>query len=225
MKITSKILSIPPYLSTTWQNISSLHVKPEGSLFTLVVVLETQAQVEIPGLHKETIDEIFEAHAKSSETKPEAADPTQGPFHFSLPFNKDALGGLADINTSMEHNPDQADLPLIPNEVLSKITMIAKAFGLEDLSTFKNPQTDCNCIYCQIARAVGNRGMEDSEEEVLEEELTFRSNWEVKEIDKDLYSVTNTLDTNETYSVFLGTPLGCTCGSKNCDHIKAVLKS
>jgi len=112
MKITPRILSIPPYLSTTWKNISSLHVKPEGKLFTLVVVLETQVQVEIPGLNQDTIDEIFEAHAKS-ENIDEASknSPLDSPFSFSLPIGKDDEGGLADLSASMEHNPAQANLP------------------------------------------------------------------------------------------------------------------
>jgi len=230
MKITSRMLSIPPYLSTTWKNISSLHVRAQGNLFTLVVLLQTQVQIEVPGLDKETVDEIFEAHARSNEaeTTPLTTplkDPTQGPFNFSLPFNKDGGGGLADLNTSMEHNPEQKGLPDIPEEVLSKITMIAKAFGLEDLSSFSNPQQDCNCIYCQIARAVGSTEGLQEEEEVSEEDLSFRSNWDIKQTDDKLYTVTNALDENETYNVFLGTPLGCTCGSKNCDHIRAVLNS
>ena len=33
------------------------------------------------------------------------------------------------------------------------------------------------------------------------------------------------LDPNEHYNVFLGTPLGCTCGEKDCEHIRAVLST
>ncbi|NGX33463.1 MAG: hypothetical protein K1060chlam4_01531, partial [Candidatus Anoxychlamydiales bacterium] len=40
-----------------------------------------------------------------------------------------------------------------------------------------------------------------------------------------LYRVTNPLDENEHYSVFLKDPIGCTCGKKNCEHVKAVLNS
>ena len=64
MKITSRILSIPPYLSTTWKNISSLYVNAEEDRLTLVVRLQNQIQVEVPGLSKELIHEIFEAHSK-----------------------------------------------------------------------------------------------------------------------------------------------------------------
>lgn len=228
MKITPRILSIPPYLSTTWENIASLHMKPVGNLFTLIVVLNSQAQVEIPGLNKGTIDEIFEAHAGSAEADPQEKTPLEGPFSFSLPMkNREKEGGLADFDfkTSMEHDPSQKDIPDIPKDVLTKITTIAKAFGIEDLSAFSNPQPNCNCIYCQVARALYGNSKREIEDEVSDEDLKFRSNWDVKQTEDKLYRVANTLDQNESYNVFLGTPLGCTCGSKNCEHIRAVLQS
>ena len=227
MKITSHILSIPPYLSTTWENIASLHIKQAGNLFTLVVVLNSQVQVEIPGLNKETVDEIFEAHARSTEVPPEEKNALNEPFSFKLPIDGVKDGGLADFDfkTSIEHNPEQKDLPDMPENVLKKITTIAKAFGLEDLSFFSNPQPDCNCVYCQVSRALNGTSKETLEPEISDEDLKFRSNWDVKQTDDKLYRVTNTLDPNESYNVFLGEPLGCTCGSKNCEHIRAVLES
>ncbi|MGH2612567.1 MAG: hypothetical protein ACRDFB_05905, partial [Rhabdochlamydiaceae bacterium] len=62
------------------------------------------------------------------------------------------------------------------------------------------------------------------EEEVSDEDLKFRT-WDIKQENDKLYSVTNPLDKKEHYNVFLGKPLGCTCGNKNCEHIQAVLKS
>jgi hypothetical protein len=35
----------------------------------------------------------------------------------------------------------------------------------------------------------------------------------------------NPLDHKEHYNVFLGDPIGCSCGNNNCEHIQAVLKS
>jgi hypothetical protein len=61
-------------------------------------------------------------------------------------------------------------------------------------------------------------------EEVSDEDLKFRD-WEIKQTAEQLYTVTNPLDANEHYNVFLGSPLGCTCGDKNCEHIRAVLTS
>ena len=62
------------------------------------------------------------------------------------------------------------------------------------------------------------------EEIVSDAELHFRE-WDIKQLEKQLYNVTNPLDTTEHYQVFLGTPLGCTCGKTNCEHIRAVLNS
>ena len=58
MKITPKILSIPPYISTGWNHITSIHVR--NSL--LVISLGNGTQVEIPNLAQNEIDEIFQAH-------------------------------------------------------------------------------------------------------------------------------------------------------------------
>ena len=62
------------------------------------------------------------------------------------------------------------------------------------------------------------------EEIVSDEDLAFRD-WEIKQTTDEKYQVTNPLDANEQYNVFLGNPLGCTCGEKNCEHIRAVLST
>lgn len=223
MKITASILSIPPYLSTTWKNISSLHVREENGAFTLIVLLQNRVQVEVPGLDKQTIDAIFDAHARSAEEHALAKNPLEGPFSFSLPLRAD--GPIDTLGSSMQHNQDQANLPPLPPEVLKKITMIARAFGLEDTSSLPKAEPGCNCVYCQVTRSMqGEEAPLEQIEEVSDEDLKFR-NWEIKQNADKLYTVTNPLDPNEHYSVFLGTPLGCTCGSKNCEHIRAVLNS
>lgn len=215
MKITTTILSIPPYLSTAWKNISSLHVREERGLFTLMVWLENGTQVEVPSLDSSTVDEIFKAHARFLEE----SSPLKNPISFSLPLKPE--GPIETLGASMQHNPAQSHLPPLPPEVLEKITLIARAFGLEDSSFLTPPEPECGCIYCQVTRSL--QGGEDSAE-VTEEDLKFR-NWEIQQTSDKLYCVTNPLDANEHYNVFLGTPLGCTCGSKNCEHIRAVLNT
>jgi hypothetical protein len=226
MKITTTILSIPPYLSTTWKNISSLHVREERGAFTLVVILQNRVQVEVPGLDKGTIDAVFEAHAhyaEESTPKNRPLNPLDSPFSFSLPLQAD--GPIDTLGSGMQHNPEQADLPPIPPEVLKKITMIARAFGLDDASALPKAEPHCNCAYCQITRSLqGEEPKEEPIEEITEQDLSFRD-WEIKKSGDQLYDVINPLEPNEHYSVFLGTPLGCTCGSKNCEHIRAVLNS
>lgn len=223
MKITTSILSIPPYLSTTWKNISSLHVREERGAFTLVVILQNRVQVEVPHLDKGTIDAIFEAHAQYAEESAPKKLPIAGPFSFSLPLKAD--GPIDTLGSAMQHNPEQANLPPIPPELLKKITMIARSFGLDDASALQKAEPHCNCTYCQIARALqGEEPKEMPAEEVTEADLHFRD-WEIKKTGDHLYDVSNPLEPNERYGVFLGTPLGCTCGSKNCEHIRAVLNS
>lgn len=222
MKITTTVLSIPPYLSTTWKNISSLHVREEMGSFVLIVLLQNRVQIEVPNLDKATIDAIFEAHARAADEAetPKLPSPVDGPFSFSLPLNP---GGVIDsLGSSMQHNPEQANLPPIPPDVLKKITMIARAFGLDDASNLPKAEPHCQCVYCQVARSL--QGEETEVEEIADAELQFRD-WEIKQTGEQLYSVTNPLDPNEHYSVFLGTPLGCTCGSKNCEHIRSVLNT
>lgn len=225
MKITSTVLSIPPYLSTTWENISTLHIRHEGPEAVLVVTLQSKIQVEIPRLEQEEIDAIFEAHTRFCETKEPAkktsGNPLEGPFSFSLPLK----GPAESLGAAMQHNPDQADLPPLDPDILQKITMIARAFGLEDTSLLPPAEPHCNCVYCQVYRGLHtDSSSTESAEEVTEADLTFK-NWDIEQTGDKMYLVSNPLDVSEHYSVFLGTPLGCTCGEKNCEHIRSVLST
>lgn len=225
MKITTAILSIPPYISTTWKNISSLHARAEKNVFTLIVTLQNQVQIEVPDLDKEAIDAIFTAHAhyaKEPTSKTFPTHPIDGLFGFNLPLK--AEGPIDAIGVGMEHNPEQANLAPIPPDVLKKIAMIAHAFGLEDTTSLPKGEPHCNCVYCQIARSLHGDAQIEPAEEVTAKDLSFRD-WVVEQTADKLYTVTNPLDPNEHYTIFLGSPLGCTCGSKNCEHIRTVLNS
>jgi len=216
MKMTPQILSIPPYLSTAWKNISALHVRGQGQL---VVVLQNGVQIEIPGLDKETLLAIFEAHSKYAERQDSSSESL---FRLQLPLPSN--GQVIDsLGPSMQHNPEQANLPPLPPPVLEKVALVAKAFGLEDTSVLPQSEPDCNCVFCQVVRTLKNE-TPAPEEEVVEADLHF-CNWSVSQQGEKLYHVINPLDKTEQYDVFLGDPLGCTCGSKNCEHIKAVLNT
>lgn len=216
MKITSKILSIPPYISTAWDCVVSLFVKQEGNSPILVVILEEGSQIEIPSLSQTDIDTIFAAHAQFSES---SFDAPKNAISFGVPFKMD--GGILDswAPAAMQHDPSQSDLPLLPSDMLTKITSIMKALGVSELPNPENGVQDCHCIHCQLAKAL----QPETEEEVSSADLRFRD-WEITQKDTHLYHVVNPLDTAEYYDVFLGNPLGCTCGNKNCEHIRAVLK-
>lgn len=215
MMISSQILSIPPHLSTPWKNIASLHAVPQEGRFNLIVILNNGVRITIPSLDKPTIDSIFEAHSRYGTGKETPAS------EFAFPVS----GGNLDLmNHAMQHNPSQADSPEIPKEILDKITSIAKVLGLEDASQLPKAEPHCHCPYCQIARAINGEEVAKPEDEISEKDLKFRS-WDIKQTGEKLYLVTNPLDAKEHYSVFLGEPLGCTCGQKNCEHICAVLNT
>ncbi len=214
MKITPAVLSIPPYLSTPWTQILSMQSRPLAGAYTLMVTLKTGALIEVPGLDQAALNEIFEAHAQYSHQIE--------PISFNLPLRSD--GPIQSLGPTMEHDPSQANHPDLPPEVLDRMATIAKAFGLDDTSALPAPEPDCNCVYCQILRSFGASPSPEEEVLITEADLHFRD-WEITQQADKLYTVTNPLDKNEHYSVFLGTPIGCTCGQKNCEHIKAVLNS
>jgi len=219
MQITPKILSIPPYVSTTWETIASLKSEAVNDSYTLIITLTTGDQIAVPSLSESDVTMILEAHAQYLQPLQGPAFPV--PFSFSLPFRSE--GPIASLGDSMRHNPEQSDLPNIPSEILAKVSIIAKAFGFDDLSALEEAEEGCNCTYCQLKRAFAPP-VETIEEKIRDEDLHFKD-WEIKEMSNQLYTVISPLDPNEQYSVFLGEPLGCTCGQKNCEHIKAVLRS
>lgn len=217
MKITPKILSIPPYLSTHWSNIASLQLRSKNERSLLMITLNDGSQVEIPSMSQGDIDEIFQAHANFSEGETSLL---KNSLSFTLPLKSTDEGAIIDpLSATMQHNPEQADLPPIPPHVLDKIGSIMRSFGLENTPFLDQAVTDCNCIYCQLARS-----LRPVEEVVEEADLKFRD-WEVSQKEEKLYHVVNPLDKNEYYDVFLGDPIGCTCGCKNCEHICAVLNT
>jgi hypothetical protein len=246
MKITSTILSIPPYISTSWKNITSLHVEMQGSSPLLIATLVNGNQITIPHLDPALIESIFAAHSKYLELEqnslsnifPSNKRPTN-PFPSSekgattlsvpmeFPFNPENMGAV------LQHNPEDADAPDLPPPLLDKIASLSKTVGIADPNTIPKPEPHCNCNYCQIAKAL-HAGFEEpatpdsltdeSEEAVSEEDLTFRS-WDINQTSEKLFIVQNPLDSKEHYSVYLGEPVGCTCGQKHCEHIRAVLNS
>jgi len=218
MMISSEILSIPPYLSTSWKNILSLHTTPDGDKFTLIVTLNSGLPISIPSLDKLAIDTIYEAHTRYGSTQAAQLSKTE-PLALPMPEHIDLM------NSAMQHNPAQSDSPEIPKEILEKITAISKVLGLNDTFELPKAELHCNCPFCQISRAFHGTETESKiEEPVSEKDLIFRT-WDIKQSAEKLYTVINPLDEKEQYSVFLGDPLGCTCGQKNCEHIRAVLNS
>lgn len=250
MRINSQYLSIPPYISTSWNHVKSLQMSGNQ----LVVKLKDDSLIHVPDLDLEDLEQVFEAHAAYLEegnspvinklkegNKPIPQNPfasLQGGLMSEggvTPF-KIGLGGLDGLGTALQHNMEYADSPDLPPEVLEKVGHVAKLFAPEQGVEVPQPEPHCNCPHCQISRAI-NKGLgnhehpyPDQKEAVLEdevvedEELVFQQ-WVIEQTGEQMYTVTNKLDADEKYNVFLGEPVGCTCGNKGCEHIVAVLQS
>lgn len=249
MLITPTILSIPPYISTSWKSIASLHVETQLSHPLLVVTLTTGARINIPHLDTASLEAIFANHAKHLELEqgivptklppknpisqtPSGQDDLAASFSFPLetpfnaPLNMDNMGAV------LQHNPEQTDAPDLPKELIQKITSLSKTIGITDPNMIPQPEPHCNCTHCQIARALHagfeahdqEQGSKEEDEVVSEEDLRFRT-WDINQTGDKLFIVQNPLDPKEHYSVYLGEPIGCTCGEKHCEHVRAVLNS
>jgi hypothetical protein len=144
---------------------------------------------------------------------------------------KIAINHLDGLAQTMQHNPSNANAPDLPQEMLKKIAEMTKMIGLEEMEANK-PEPHCNCPHCQVARVIHKlpetilpkEPEEPIEDPIKEEDLHFE-NWMIHQLEEKLYTVTSKLDPNETYQVFLGSPVGCTCGKCGCEHILSVLKS
>lgn len=246
MKINKKILNLPPYISTSWANVESLHMEHTS----LIISLCSGESVSIPEIKPELLEAIFEAHAAFIEAEddqiahqPQEAAVFQFPFaHGSgqpgeFPF-KFGTGSFENLQAAMQHNPEQANMASLPEEILSKIRSLSKVLiPKEALESAPKGEPHCNCMYCQIAKALqegwGGQPYTDLPsqaeenpviEEVNDSDLQFQQ-WQIEQTDDKMYTVTNRVDSEERYSVFLGHPIGCTCGNEGCEHILAVLKS
>ncbi len=242
MKINSKILSIPPYISTSWKNIASLHVENHHPMFVLIVTLLNGARIEVPHLDPPIIESIFTAHTRfmeQEEKSQSAKTPVRPPLSFplgqeqvlslGLPM-KNGFPGMDHFGSLLQHNPEQADSPDLPQDILQKIAHLSKTLGIEDPNAVPKPEPHCNCMHCQIARALQTglhsepQNNEEQEEPVSDEDLKFKT-WDIAQTSDKLYIVSNPLDAKEQYNVYLGEPIGCTCGANNCEHVRAVLST
>jgi len=253
MKITSKLLHIPPYLSTSWVQIRTIYLKE-----TDLVISLPQGEITIPGLSPEIREQIFAAYGTFLEepqtrismphqekpasfqlfqlsSNPGSIPPTTGIEGATIRFGMDSLDSFS---SAMQHNMAQSHMPNLPKEILEKIAAVARAVAPEEVPNMPKPEPHCNCTHCQIARAI-HYPMEETdnqlpstpileievkEEIISDADLSFQQ-WEINQTGEKLYAVANRLDSQERYSVYLGHPVGCTCGKHGCEHILAVLKS
>jgi hypothetical protein len=243
IKIDEKLICIPPYISTTWDQISFLQSEEESGTGYLILALHLKdgKTVRIPQVDSSLIDIAFAAHVKFLESKiseQNQAEPNKAignllqqltgltPDQFNnLPirFGISGVEGMPGME-ALQHNSTYGNAPDMPAEVLDKISGMIKMLSNGEVSSFPKPELHCNCPHCQVARSVHNIEKEPVspiDQPVSDEELSFRD-WEIVKKGDKLYNVIN-LESKEEYSVYLGTPIGCTCGNTSCEHIKAVL--
>lgn len=233
MKINEHILSLPPHLSTSWKEVKALRSENQS----LIVTLMSGQVVNVPDLDRAWIDSAFQAHAAYLERKqPETlfnpmeklfSKSMDGSIRFAIasPFLDGTLQNL-------EHNPQESNGPDLPPELLERVRDMSKMFAGQIVELAQKSEPHCNCPWCQITRALEAttkripkaQELGSIEEPVKDEDLRFES-WDIKELGEKHYSVTNKLDKNESYQVFLGDPVGCTCGKRGCEHIIRTLHS
>ena len=250
VKIDEKLICIPPYISTTWDQVTFLQSEKDAEtlLFTLVIHMTEGKCVRIPNLDSSLIDIAFAAHINyldrkgipSTQQKGADENKTIGALlqqltglstdqltNMPIRFGIGGLEGMPGMEV-LQHNLSQANAPEMPPEILEKISSMIKMMTNGDSLAFPKPEPHCNCPHCQVARTIHNIAKNEEPQEldrpVADEELTFRD-WDISKKGENLYLVTNPLDSREQYNVFLGTPIGCTCGESHCEHIKAVLYS
>jgi hypothetical protein len=235
IKINEKVLSIPPYISTSWSCISAMHMKESF----LVITLNDNHTIAIPELPADIITSAFDYHTAYLEAVNlgiPAKQPLQSlerheQFNQLMEQGGAALrlgfGSLDGLNNAMQHNPEQANAPALPPEILQKISAISKILATDEIA-LPQAEPNCNCFHCQIAQALNpslsEPLIEDADAPIPDEDLSFQQ-WSITQTDEKLFSVVNCLDEKEKYNVYLGEPLGCTCGTQGCEHIVAVLKS
>lgn len=233
MKVNQKILSIPPYISTAWKNVLSLHLDRREVHPILVIGLVNGSTIEIPQLDPSDMEAIFDAHQKHLEQETlNLANQKEAEPPMMLPgINIDNASNLMGLpvrfgidGNLLQHNSEASDSPDLPKEILEKIATLSKVIGFENSDNFPKAEPHCNCMHCQIMRVLRQEREELVEEEVLDIDLKFRE-WDINQTGDKLYIVSSPLNSAEQYNVFLGNPVGCTCGQQNCEHIRAVLNS
>ncbi|MBS0626942.1 MAG: hypothetical protein JSS09_01885 [Verrucomicrobia bacterium] len=244
MEINHKILSIPPYISTSWKNIISLKTEAKENLFNLSIQLQDGSSICIPNMEYHFIETLFFFHAKHLESETVTTQtPSSFIFRQSLdgsllpPLLENTFAPLVNIkflsklSTLCQHDPQNSNAPKLPEEVLEQFSQISKSIPIENPENLPQPEPHCNCPYCQITQAIRS-GLEtkasfsppEREEEVSDEDLSFRS-WIIEPLENNTYKVSHPDLKQEHHLVSLESPIHCTCGSDQCEHILAVLRS
>lgn len=233
MKITDLYLSFPPHLIVGWQHVSAIQGDPlPNDLTRLTIYLSHAGQITLPEISTLEATAIFNAFQRFQENRPtlkirmhnlsamtgERMLPEASVMHTMGPISYDQL------SRTLQHDPQQKDLPALPNDVLLRIAHTARVmFTNEEGTLLPQPRPHCHCMYCQIARAIQG-GMEQSQDVVSEDDLRL-CEWKIQQIVPDRYIVSSASDPLQEHEVHLKPTVSCSCGLDHCVHVEAVLRS
>lgn len=238
VKINDQFICISPYISARWNQIAfieSCNGGTEGGI-TLKLHLIDGETVSIPNLGQAIVDEVFQEHLLYLESTAPQKNKEEEKISSLLGavqqmakgcevqvFSQKGLvsmllGGAGSINMLLQHSPEHKDHPDLPTDLLERIAQMMRSLSIGPTSILAKPEPHCNCLHCQIGRAT----VEEEDAGVSDEDLTFRS-WDISQSGEKMYTVTDPLNPEEQFNVYLGTPIGCTCGQPYCEHVKAVL--
>lgn len=229
MKITATTLSIPPYITANWDSISVIHMEEIEEEIILVITLITEDRVEVPGL---SIDQIEEIQRKFSEfmnanNKKEMASEHSNQIvsvisdMFQQLFQEMREGPVSVIKIPVTHTPSQANLPQLSPETLNNIVKIIQSIGISESNLVNSEDCidKCRCLYCQACSHVRDKlGKSD----VKNDDISFDTEWNISQVSEFAFNVQSKEFPDEVFKVSLK-PVQCSCGQKNCEHIKVVL--
>ncbi|MBQ8498460.1 hypothetical protein [Chlamydia sp.] len=239
VKINDQLICIPPYISARWSQVAFIESHDGGTegRATLKLHLVDGESVSIPDLDQAIINEVFQEHLlyleSTSPQKGKEEEKIQSLLQSVQQVAKGCeiqffpqkgivsmlLGGVNSIDMLLQHSPEHKGYPDLPSDLLEKMAQMMSSLSVGTTSIIAKPEPHCNCLHCQIGRVVSE---EEEDNTVSEEDLTFRS-WDVTQNGERMYTVTDPLNPEEQFNVYLGNPIGCTCGQSCCEHVKAVL--
>lgn len=236
MKINSNVISIPPYITTSWENVNVINVEiDKDKKKILIISLESGDQIKIPELSDEDIHNVtssFESFIEKTSNEQNFVDHNSmisGLTEVFQQFINDGKTsqatmsqspGIGVVKVPLGHSALHSNMPIFDPESLRNIIKTIKAIG-EGRNLFEKGeyQECCNCIYCQACKFLQE---EKTENELKEENLEFASSWNVEEVNSNEYLVSNK-ENNSTFNVKLEPSVACSCGSNKCEHIRIVL--
>lgn len=208
MIINKQVLSIPPFISTSWKDIELLLSDGHS---TLNIYLKNGTLVKISNLLKEDLDLIFKVHQDILLTQQDTRiSSMMDPLLFSF------------TGPMLEHDPDLQDSSPLPDEVKNKLKSLIDGMPKIEKSKLPEIHQNCNCPYCQIMNLV--HGTDDEEDIVSEDELHF-STWKQDALTNHLIKLTHPFNDEESYLVSLDSPVTCSCGQIGCEHVEHVLRN